>query len=132
MNGQRMAAYGSMGGVALGGFVWVVVAGLLIHDPAIWACGAILALAIWWVGARAMLRYPTRALAVIGIVVLGVVLIDAAFLAVVLPRLPKEDAGLYFGTSPTAFRALRPWLWIAGVAGPVAALWSWWRARKQP
>ncbi|PYO77941.1 MAG: hypothetical protein E6K55_05160 [Gemmatimonadetes bacterium] len=132
MNGQRMAAYGAMGGAALGGFTWVVVAGALIHDPAIWASGAVLALAIWWGGARAMLRYPTRVLAVIGIVVLGVVLIDAAFLAVVLPRLPKEDAGLYFGTSPTAFRAIRPWLWIAGVAGPAVALWSLWRARKQP
>lgn len=130
MNGQRMAAYGSMGGVALGGFIWVVVAGLLIHDPAIWASAAVLALAVWWIGARAVLRYPARALAVMGVVVLVVVLIDAAFLAYVLPRLPPEDAGLYYGYSPTAFRALRPWLWVAGVAGPAVALWDAWRWRK--
>ncbi|HYL21892.1 MAG TPA: hypothetical protein VEU74_09010 [Gemmatimonadales bacterium] len=131
MNGQRMTAYGSMGGVALGGFIWVVVAGLLIHDPAIWASGALLALAFWWGGARAMLRYPARALTVIGIVVVCVVLIDAALLAIVLPRLPEQDAGLYFGTSPTAFRAIRPWLWVAGLAGPAVVLWDYLRARKQ-
>ena len=131
MNGQRMAAYGSMGGVALGGFIWVVVAGALIHDPAIWASGALLAVAVWWIGARTVLRYPARALTVIGVVVLVVVLIDAAFLAVVLPRLPPEDAGLYFGTSPTAFRALRPWLWVAGVAGPAVVLWDYLRTRNK-
>jgi hypothetical protein len=132
MNGPRVAAYGAMGGVALGAFIWVVVAGVLIGDPAIWASGAILALAIWFAGARAMLRYPARALTVIGLVILVVVLIDAAYLAVVLPRLPPEDAGLYLGTSPTAFRAFRPWLWVAGVAGPAVVLWDLWRARKRP
>lgn len=132
MNGQRAAAYGAMGGVALGGFTWVVVAGALIHDPVIWASGAVLALVIWWGGAQAALRYPARMLTVLGIVIVGVVLIDAAFLAYVLPRLPPENAGLYYGYSPTAFRAFRPWLWVAGVAGPAVVLWDLWRARKRP
>lgn len=132
MNGQRAAAYGAMGGVALGGFIWVVIAGVLIREPAIWVSGAVLALAIWWGGARAALRYPARMLTVLGVVILGVVLIDAAYLAYILPRLPPEEAGLYYGTSPTAFRALRPWLWAAGLAGPAVALWDYWRTRKQP
>lgn len=132
MNGQRATAYSAMGGVALGGFIWVVVAGALIHDPVIWASGAILAIAVWWFGARAALRYPARILSVLGIVIVAVVLIDAAFLAAVLPRLPEQDAGLYYGTSPTAFRAFRPWLWVAGLAGPAVLLWDLWRARKRP
>jgi len=132
MNTQRVTAYGAMGGAALGGFIWVVIAGALIHDPVIWALGAVSGLLIWIGGARAMLQYPARTLAVVGIVVLVVVLADLAFLAVVLPRLPEQDAGLYFGTSRTAFRAIRPFLWLAGVAGPACVLWDLLRARRVP
>lgn len=122
MDVQRVTACGTMGGAALGGFIWVVVAGVLIHDPVIWALGAVAGLALWFAGARAMLAYPARVLTVVGIVVLVVVLVDAAFLAVVLPQLPEQDAGLYFGTSRTAFRAVRPLLWVAGLAGPASVL----------
>ena len=132
MNTRRMAAYGAMGGAGLGGFTWVVIAGVLIRDPVIWGLGALLGLAVWLGGAHAMLRYPTHTLAVLGIVVVAVVLVDVAFLAVVVPRLPEEYAGLYFGTSPTAFRAIRPFLWLAGVAGPACVLWEYLRTKRVP
>ncbi len=132
MDARRTTAYGAMGGAALGGFIWVVIAGALIHDPVIWGLGALSALVVWFGGARAVLRYPARTLTVVGIVVLVVVLADLAFLAVVLPRLPEQDAGLYFGTSRTAFRAFRPWLWVAGAAGPACVLWDLLRARRRP
>ena len=131
MDGKRIVAYGATGGATLGGFLWVVVAGVLIHDPVIWALVAAAGLAVWAAGARAILRHPTRTLTVVGMVVLVVVLADAAFLSVVLPRLPEQDAGLYFGTSQTAFRGVRPFLWIAGVAGPVCVLWDFLRARRR-
>ena len=35
MDGRRVTAYGSMLGVAFGGFTWVVVAGGLIHEPVV-------------------------------------------------------------------------------------------------
>ena len=132
MNTRRVTAYGAMGGAGLGGFVWVVVAGVLIHDPLIWGLGALAALGVSIGGAQALLRYPTRTLTVVGVVALVVALADFAFLAAVLPRLPEEDAGLYFGTSRTAFRAVRPFLWLAGVAGPVCALWDFLRSKRVP
>jgi len=46
-----MAAYGSMLGIALGGFTWVVVAGNLIRKPVIGLGGALAgALYHWWFG----------------------------------------------------------------------------------
>ncbi len=50
MDGRRVTAYGSMLGVAFGGFTWVVVAGGLIHEPVVSLGGVALGSLVWWFG----------------------------------------------------------------------------------
>src|SRR6058998_2154343 len=107
-------------GVAFGGFTWVVVAGRLIHDPIVSLAGALTGIAVWLVSGTALARYPARRIAVLGIVFLFVALIDWAFLAAVLPRLPAEGGSIYVGTSRSAYVMLQPILIAVGLAGPAS------------
>src|SRR5437879_13250920 len=70
MDGRRVTAYGSMLGVAFGGFTWVVVAGGLIHEPVVSLGGVALGSLVWWFGGRGLLRYPTRPAMVWGVLTL--------------------------------------------------------------
>lgn len=113
-----------MAGVAIGGFLWVVVAGRLIRDPAIALSGAAAGIAIWWLGSRGLIRYPSRRLLVLGLVFLGVAVVDWAFLAVVLPRLPEQGGSIYLGTSRSAYQLLQPTLIAIGAVGTGFVLWD--------
>lgn len=124
MDGPRVAAYGSMLGIAFGGFTWVVVAGNLIHDSRISLAGAVLGAAVWVVGGRALLRSPAHRTMVMGIVILFVVLADWALLAIVLPRLPEQGGSIYVGTSRSAYAMLRPILLVSGLFGTGLVLWD--------
>lgn len=112
-----------MAGVAIGGFLWVVIAGRLIRDPAISLSGAALGIAIWWLGSRSLIRYQSRRLLVLGLVFVCVAVADWAFLAVVLPRLP-EGGSIYLGTSRSAYQLLQPMLLAIGAVGSGLALWD--------
>lgn len=126
-----MTAYGSMLGIALGGFTWVVVAGNLIHKPVIGLGGALAGAAVWWIGGRALLRYPERRATVMGIVILFVVLVDWAFLGAVLPRIP-EGGSLYLGTSRSAYTMLQPILLVGGLVGTALVMWDLLGQRGRP
>ncbi len=126
---QRAVAYGSMAGVALGGFTWVVVAGRLIHDPIVTIAGYVTGLAVWLVGATLVVRYPARRMAVVGTVVLFVVLVDWGVLAVVLPLLPEQGGSIYFGTSRSAYTLLQPTLLVLGAGATGLVLWDLFRRR---
>ena len=129
MDGQRTVAYGSMLGVAFGGFTWVIVAGRLIHDPVVSLAGALTGIAVWLLAGTVLARYPARRIAVLGIVFLFVALIDWAFLAAVLPRLPTEGGSIYVGTSRSAYVLLQPILIAVGLAGTGLVLWDLLRRR---
>ena len=129
MNGQRAIFYGAMLGIAFGGFTWVVVAGNLIHEPILSLAGAVIGLAVGLAGGSSLVRYPERRGLVLGAVMLFVVLVDWAFLAVVLPRLPEQGGSIYFGTSRSAYVLLQPILLIGGVAGTGLVLWDLLRRR---
>jgi len=62
--------------------------------------------------------------------VLMVCLLDLAFLAWVLPRLPADRAGLWLGTDRAAFAAVRPWAMAGSIAGGLVTLWALWRRRS--
>ena len=129
MDGQRAVAYGSMAGVAFGGFTWVVVAGHLIHDPVVSISAYAVALGIGWVGARNLIRFPDRRRLVLAIVLLFVVLVDWEYLAVVLPRIPAQGGSIYFGTSRSAYVVLQPVLLVGGLCATAVILWDRLRRR---
>jgi len=129
LDGQRVVAYGSMMGVGFGGFTWVIVAGNLIHDPVVSLAGALTGFAVCLVGGTVLARYPARRIAVIGIVFLFVALLNWAFLAAVLPRLPTEGGSIYLGTSRSAYVMLQPILIAIGLAGTGLVLWDLLRKR---
>jgi hypothetical protein len=123
VDGQRVVAYGSMLGIAFGGFTWVVVAGNLIHEPAVSLAGALFGAGVALAGGRALARYPARRGLVTGIVVLFVVLVDWAFLGIVLPRIPAGGS-IVVGTSRSAYAMLPPILIVGGLAGTGLVLWD--------
>ncbi len=124
MNGQRAIFYGAMLGIAFGGFTWVVVAGNLIHQPAVSLSGVVLGSLVWVVGGWLLVRHPVRRALIMGCVILFVAIVDRALLAVVLPRLPAEGGSIYIGTSRSAYVLLEPILLIAGLAGAGLVLWD--------
>jgi hypothetical protein len=129
MEAQRVVAYGSMLGVAFGGFTWVVVAGHLAHDPAVTWGGYLMGFAVWLVGGTVLARYPARRIAVLGTVFLFVALVDWAALAAVLPRLPEQGGSIYVGTSRAAYVMLQPILIAVGLTGTGLVLWDLLRRR---
>lgn len=124
MQAQRVAAYGGMLGLAFGGFTWVVVAGNLIHQPAVSLAGVGLGSLVWFVGGSLLARHPARRALVVGLAILFVALVDRALLAVVLPRLPAEGGSIYIGTSRSAYAMLQPILVIGALGGAGLALWD--------
>lgn len=124
MEAQRMVWYGSMLGVAFGAFTWVVVAGNLIHEPAVSLAGALVAVGTWWAGGRALTANPLHRRLVFGLVILFVVLADWIFLGIVLPRIPAQGGSIYLGTSRSAYAALQPILLLGGLVGTGLILWD--------
>src|SRR5437879_13839105 len=105
MDGRRVTAYGSMLGVAFGGFTWVVVAGGLIHEPVVSLGGVALGSLVWWFGGRGLLRYRPRPARGWAGLTLSVVLTAWAFLANVLPGRPNQAAAINLappGQRPTS------------------------------
>src|SRR5947208_16376499 len=98
VDGQRVVSYGSMLGIAFGGFTWVVVAGNLIHEPAVSLAGGLLGAGVWIAGGRALVRNPVRRRVVMGIVVLFGVFADWEFLGIVRQPIP-EGGRSYVGTA---------------------------------
>jgi len=101
----------------LGGFTWVGVAGVTLHDGLVVGAAVLTAVVVWTAGAAAYTRFPTRALGLIGVVILAVVLIDWIYLLLLLPRLAELPTYPWFGTSQASIRAIRPALVAASVAG---------------
>ena len=122
---SRWGVLGSLGGAVLGGLTWVGVAGVTLHDGLVVRCGSNLvapmlasaAVGLWSVAAAAYARFPTRALGLLGAVILAVVLIDWIYLLLLLPRLAELPTYPWFGTSQASIRAIRPALVAASVAG---------------
>ena len=128
---SRWGFVGGLAGGIIGGFTWVVVGGVVAHQPA-FIVGGIAAAAVVFAAAFAVsTRLPTRLLGVLGVTVLAVVLLDGIFLALLLPRLPESAAGLYYGTSRTAFARLRPLLLAASIAGVVLVVVDLFRQRDE-
>ncbi|HEY6853575.1 MAG TPA: hypothetical protein VI139_04960 [Gemmatimonadales bacterium] len=116
---SRWGLLGGLAGSVIGGFTWVVVGGLVAHQAA-FVAGGIAAAAVVFAGAvAAAARFPARPLGVLGATILAIVLFDGIFLTLLLPRLPESAAGLYYGTSRTAFARLRPLVLAASIAGVV-------------
>lgn len=128
-SGTRWGLVGGVAGGVIGGFTWVVVAGVLLRDSAVWLSAILAAIVVSWGAWRLYLRQPANPLLVAGWTVLLVCLLDLAFLAWVLPRLPPERAGLWLGTDRAAFAAVRPWAVAGSIAGGLVTLWALWRRR---
>lgn len=129
LRGARWGMFGAIGGGMIGGFTWVVVAGILLRDPLIWGAAILAAAVVGWSAWRLSVRWPAQPLLVIGWVLLLVGLLDLAFLGWVLPRLPVERASIWFGTDRASFAAVRPWAAAASVIGVFVVLYVLWRAR---
>ena len=114
---SRWGFLGGLAGSVIGGFTWVVVGGVVAHQPAFIAGGIAAAVVIFAAAVVATGRLPAHPLGVLGATILAIVLLDGAFLALLLPRLPESAAGLYYGTSRTAFAGLRPLMLAASIAG---------------
>src|SRR3989442_11616056 len=72
---SRWGFLGSLGGAVLGGLTWVGVAGVTLHDGLVVSSAVLAAVGLWSVAAAAYARFPTRALGLLGAVILAVVLI---------------------------------------------------------
>ena len=116
---SRWGFLGGLGGAVLGGFTWVGVAGVTLHDGLVVGAAVLTAVLVWIGAAAAYTRFPTRALGLLGVVILAVVLIDWIYLLLLLPRLAELPAYPWFGTSQASVRAIRPVLVAASVAGGV-------------
>ena len=128
--GARWGYLGGLMGAVLGGFIWVVVAGVVIGDATIWATGALAAAVVWCGGWLMSRRYPNRIMLILGLVIVSVCVLDLAFLAWVLPRLPDYSGSLWFGTNRAAFRAIRPLAMIGSASGAFVTAWALWRYRS--
>ncbi len=125
---RRWGFLGGTAGAVLGGFLWIVVAGLVLRDPRIWASGAAIAVATWWAAAQFFVRYPGRGGAILGVIMLFVVLVDWIYLSLLLPRLP-EQSSVSLGTSRASFQVVQPILLAGGLAGTGLVLWDLLRRR---
>ena len=114
---SRWGFLGSLGGAVLGGLTWVGVAGVTLHDGLVVSSAVLAAVGLWSVAAAAYARFPTRALGLLGAVILAVVLIDWIYLLLLLPRLAELPTYPWFGTSQASIRTIRPALVAASVAG---------------
>jgi hypothetical protein len=121
---------GGIGGGIIGGMTWIVVAGVIIHDPAVWIGGLLVAAAVAWSAWRLYLRQPTRPLLVVGVTIFLIGLIDLAFLAWVLPRLPTESMSLWIGSNQAAYAPIRPLAMVASASGAFVTAWQLWRYRS--
>ncbi len=114
---SRWGFLGGLGGAVLGGLTWVGVAGVTLHDGLVVGSAVLAAVVLWTGAAAAYARFPTRALGLLGVVILAVVLIDWIYLLLLLPRLADVPGYPWFGISQASLRALRPLLVAASVAG---------------
>ncbi len=126
---RRWGFLGGTAGAVLGGFIWIVVAGVVLRDPRMWASGAAVAVATWWAAARFFFRYPARVVAILGVTMLFVVLVDWIYLGLLLPRLPEQSGSVSFGTSRASFQVVQPILLAGGLAGTGLVLWDLLRRR---
>lgn len=128
---SRWGFLGGLAGGVIGGFTWVVVGGVVAHQPAFIAGGIGAAAVVFAAAVVASTRLPTRPLGVLGATMLAIALLDGLFLALLLPRLPESAAGLYYGTSRTAFARLRPLLLAASIAGVALVVVDLFRQRDE-
>src|SRR2546428_13213387 len=120
---SRWGFLGSLGGAVLGGLTWVGVAGVTLHDGLVVSSAVLAAVRLLSVAAVAYARFPTRALGLLGAVILAVVLIDWIYLLLLLPRLAELPTYPWFGTSQASIRAIRPAVLPASAPGwPFALL----------
>lgn len=128
---SRWGVVGGLAGGVIGGFTWVVVGGVVAHAPAFVAGGIAAAALVFAAAVAASARLPAHPFGVLGGTILAIVLLDGVFLALLLPRLPESAAGLYYGTSRTAFAGLRPVLLAASIAGVALVIVDLFREREE-
>ena len=114
---SRWGFLGGLGGAVLGGLTWVGVAGVTLHDGLVVGTAVLAAVVLWTGAAAAYAHFPSRALGLLGVVILAVVLIDWIYLLLLVPRLAELPTYPWFGTSEASVRAIRPLLVAASVAG---------------
>ncbi len=97
--GPGVSFGGALTGVVIGGFGWLVISGLVIHDPLVWVPPIVLGTGLWWGARRAFAARPERWATLLGVVMLCVLLVAALYLEPVFRRLPERLAGIPTGRS---------------------------------
>jgi hypothetical protein len=120
--GGRWGMLGGIGGGIIGGMTWIVIAGFIIHDAAVWIGGLVAAALVCVSAWRLYWRYAAHPLLVVGVTILLVGVIDLAFLAWVLPRLPADSMSLWIGSNRAAYAPIRPFAMVASASGAFVTL----------
>jgi hypothetical protein len=119
--GSRWGFLGGLAGCVLGGLIWVVVAGVVLHDWWVVGSAVVVGAALWWSVIAAARRFPTRLLGLIGATVLATVLIDSVYLILLAPRLSAMPNYPTFMT-PAQIQAIRPLLLLASLGGTLVVV----------
>lgn len=127
--GQRWGVLGGLAGAVFGGLVWVVVAGFYLGDAIVVASAGVVGLGLWWLAARLLLRAPERFPAIFGAVLLGLVVIEWIYLALLLPRLPVQRVSTFWDISQPALEPVPTILLAGGIAGTSLLIWDFTRKR---
>lgn len=101
-SGQRGGFLGGLLGGVVGGLAWLVISGIVLRDPLVWAPPIALGIGLWW---GAMLVYnhrPERAFTILGVVFLSLIIISSLYLDPVFARLPERVWGAPTGKSAFA------------------------------
>ena len=105
--GQRGGFVGGLFGGVVGGLAWLVISGIVLRAPQVWAPPIALGLGLWWGAMRVYDRRPERAFTILGVVFLSVIIICLLYLDPVFARLPERVWGVTTDKSAFAVTQVR-------------------------
>ena len=127
---SRLGVLGGIAGTLLGGFLWVVIYGSSVKQPAISLSALAIGAALWLMARRVHDRFPGHIQALLGATFLVVCALDWLYVALLFQSLPEHSANPYIGISRDALRVLQPILIAGSATGTALILWD--LLRKHP